>query len=210
MSKRAHYSVQAFPSPIPVAWFPPASETNDDYLCLAEPKKIDTDSEVWPAEWEYQPFNVDNFWDSADPEDSLMDKFCGTLADNSITVTYDGETQGYCQTYDKGLCNSSPVSGDCGQYEHISPALNGATVVLAVTYRKNSYDCGDDEKKTLDFRKLGADKCKKKIKEKVIDKCTVKNPMAGSDWANYPTLGGTFWDGCFMYTAVAVRNPPRW
>jgi len=151
-------------------------------------------------------------WNSDDPEDTLMENFCGHLADDSIVVTYGGDVQGTCRTYDKGLCksHSDPNNNDCGQYEYISPALNGATVVIAVTYKKNSPDCGDDEKQRQDFRKLGAEKCMKKIKEKLIDKCTIKNSQAGTDWANYGTLGGTFWDGCMMYTVIAVKHPPKW
>jgi len=210
MSRCEHYSVPAFPTPIPDDWKASRTETDDKYLCLADPNKIDTGKDVWPADWEYQPFNVSNMWDSADPEGTLIDKFCGTLADNSITVTYGGDTQGMCLKYDKGQCKSHSTNNDCGQYEHISPALNGATVVIAVTYRKNSYSCGDDEKKPQDFKKLGVAACKKKIKGKLIDKCTIKNAEKGTDWANYGTLGGTLWDGCMMYTVIAVKNPPKW
>lgn len=210
MSRCEHYSVQAFPSPIPPEWWGSRTETDDKYLCLADPNKIDTGKDTWPADWEYQPFNVSNMWDSANPADTLLDKFCGTLADNSITVTYSGDTQGVCQTYDKGLCVARYTNNDCGTYEHISPAYNDATVVIAVTYRKNSYSCGDNEKKPQDFKKLGVAACKKKIKEKLIDRCTIKKAKAGTDWAKYGTLGGTLWDGCMMYTIIAVKHPPKW
>ncbi|KAK5942074.1 hypothetical protein PMZ80_006027 [Knufia obscura] len=207
----SHFAVPLNPWGLPPKWEAPQGQKSDNYLCLANTEAIAKDKSAngWP-DIDYQPFNVNGLWDADDPDTTLIDRFCGELVDKAITVTYDGDVTGTCQKYGKGECTSSDADGVCTHWEHSAPALRDATVIFSVQYKTPGYDCDpNDYTHPKDFAKLGKKECVKMLKERLIDKCTVKNPPAG-DFLSYPTVGGTLWNGCMMYTIVATRNPPTW
>ena len=205
--KCQHWEAQSYSGDIPQEWWPPISESDKGYLCMAEPSKMDVNNYTWGENWRYQHFSVDNGWDEDHPDVTLVEHFCQTLVDNSVDVTYDGGTQGACAPYGRGDCLREE-NGQCGMYQHNVAAANGATVVFAVTYKTNSAKCGDEHNKPTYYPDMGVDACVKKLNEHLIDKCKfTKKPKSYNLYELFPVLGGVFWDGCMQYWIVATKNP---
>ncbi|KAK5104455.1 hypothetical protein LTS08_002344 [Lithohypha guttulata] len=205
-----HWGVKSFPKDIPFDWLPKTDQTDDGYLCVAEPDKTNIDKDIWGTDWELQPFSIDNGWEDTDPDQTLVEEFCDMLVDNSVDVTYDGKVQGACAVYSRGACIREE-NGECAMYEHKPVAANEATVVFAVTYKANSPKCGEEHNKSTNYVDMGRKKCKEKLNKNLINKCKFdKKPKQDSNvYKSFPVLGGTYWDGCMQYTIVAVKNPPK-
>lgn len=175
-------------------------------MCVIDPTQIDT-AQYWNDTWAYQPFDIDKGWDREHPTDTLVDTFCNYLVNERVNVTPLGDVQGVCQAYDLGQCLNPTRSGQCTFWEHPWTTLDTwGPVMVSVSY-DNTCPMGQGSK-PMDFGAAGADNCKKSLNT-IVDKCSFPKNMQ-KQWAEYdPTVGGTFWLDCMIYTIIGIKQADK-